>query len=290
MFETDYYDLSVLMPGRYGSPSNIAECLKKLAHCSGGRFHRFCEKGIIESDDITQVIQEIRKMISFSKDCTKLIEAFKKKCKQQLEARQKQTSEMKESIEKDKRDKEEAAFFAGERSRSHSRSSSKSRSLSASRTESRAESRALAIPPEPSTSTSATTVASTAATVRTPKATQNMPRPNRISSARINRAQLAGRALNRERAQSAGLRRGGLSGNVETEEVRMLKAEAPKRAVKAKPLTKLIDGIVGASSLIPQVEELITSAAWLKKYGLKKLRLYLHSTFTASKWEHSIGF
>ena len=48
--------------------SKTAEALRSLAHCvDKGRFHWFRETGIIESDDIILIQQEIDKAVQFSK-------------------------------------------------------------------------------------------------------------------------------------------------------------------------------------------------------------------------------
>lgn len=48
LFNVDDYDSSGAIPGRYANITSTAECLRNLAHCSGGRFHWFRETGEYE--------------------------------------------------------------------------------------------------------------------------------------------------------------------------------------------------------------------------------------------------
>jgi hypothetical protein len=51
-----------------------------LAHClAGGRFHWFRETGIIESDDLKLIQQEIDKAVDFSHKAAELVERIKRK-------------------------------------------------------------------------------------------------------------------------------------------------------------------------------------------------------------------
>ena len=45
LFNVDDYDANGAMPSRYANITQTAECLRALAHCSGGRFHWFRETG-----------------------------------------------------------------------------------------------------------------------------------------------------------------------------------------------------------------------------------------------------
>ena len=68
LFNVDDYDVNGPIPGRWANITKTAEALRSLAHSvPGGRFHWFRETGIIESDDIKQIQQEIEKAIDFSK-------------------------------------------------------------------------------------------------------------------------------------------------------------------------------------------------------------------------------
>ena len=46
LFNVDDYDSHGAIPGRYANITKTAECLRNVAHCSGGRFHWFRETGI----------------------------------------------------------------------------------------------------------------------------------------------------------------------------------------------------------------------------------------------------
>ncbi|CAG5136343.1 unnamed protein product, partial [Candidula unifasciata] len=79
LFNVDDYDAHGAIPGRYANITNTAECLRNMAHISGGRFHWFRETGIIESDDIQLISAEIDKSLNFSNKCAVLVESVKKK-------------------------------------------------------------------------------------------------------------------------------------------------------------------------------------------------------------------
>ncbi|KAI0236056.1 von Willebrand factor A domain-containing protein 3A [Lamellibrachia satsuma] len=79
LFNVDDYDVHGAIPSRYANITKTAESLRSLAHCTGGRFHWFRETGIIESDDIALLSQEVDKAINFSKKCAMLVDSVKKK-------------------------------------------------------------------------------------------------------------------------------------------------------------------------------------------------------------------
>ena len=45
LFNVDDYDASGAIPSRFANITQTAECLRALAHCTGGRFHWFRETG-----------------------------------------------------------------------------------------------------------------------------------------------------------------------------------------------------------------------------------------------------
>lgn len=45
LFNVDDYDAHGAIPGRYANITRTGECLRNMAHCSGGRFHWFRETG-----------------------------------------------------------------------------------------------------------------------------------------------------------------------------------------------------------------------------------------------------
>ena len=45
LFNVDDYDANGAIPGRYANITRTAECLRYMAHCSGGRFHWIRETG-----------------------------------------------------------------------------------------------------------------------------------------------------------------------------------------------------------------------------------------------------
>lgn len=79
LFNVEDYDKNGAIPGRYASITKTADCLRNMAHCTGGRFHWFRETGIIESDDIQHIVLEIEKAMDFSKKCSSLTKSVKNK-------------------------------------------------------------------------------------------------------------------------------------------------------------------------------------------------------------------
>lgn len=79
LFNVEDYDKNGAIPGRYASITKTAECLRNMAHCTGGRFHWFRETGIIESDDIQCIVLEIEKALDFSKKSSILTKTVKNK-------------------------------------------------------------------------------------------------------------------------------------------------------------------------------------------------------------------
>lgn len=83
----DYYlsengvqsNLSVNVNGRWANATKTAEFMRALAKHSGGRFLWFRETGIIESDDIKLLQNEIEKACQFSEQAANLVEVIKSK-------------------------------------------------------------------------------------------------------------------------------------------------------------------------------------------------------------------
>ncbi|CAH8500615.1 unnamed protein product [Dicrocoelium dendriticum] len=60
---------------RRDSKSNkTANILRTIAHSTGGRFHWIQETGIVESDDVQILLNEIDTMVEYSKQCQELVE------------------------------------------------------------------------------------------------------------------------------------------------------------------------------------------------------------------------
>ncbi|XP_055877562.1 von Willebrand factor A domain-containing protein 3A-like [Biomphalaria glabrata] len=81
LFNVDDYGANGAIPGRYANITRTAECLRNMAHVSGGRFHWFRETGIIENDDIQVILTEIDKALNYSRKCYMLVQPFKQKYK-----------------------------------------------------------------------------------------------------------------------------------------------------------------------------------------------------------------
>jgi hypothetical protein len=83
----DYYlsehgiqsDLSMTVSGRWANATKTAEFMRALAKHSGGRFLWFRETGIIESDDMKLLQNEIEKACQFSEQAANLVEIIKNK-------------------------------------------------------------------------------------------------------------------------------------------------------------------------------------------------------------------
>lgn len=83
----DYYlsehgvqsSLSMTASGRWANATKTAEYMRALAKHSGGRFLWFRETGIIESDDIKLLQNEIEKACQFSEQAANLVEIIKSK-------------------------------------------------------------------------------------------------------------------------------------------------------------------------------------------------------------------
>ena len=79
LFNVDDYDINGPIPGRWANITKTAEALRLFAHATEGRFHWFREIGIIESDDIKLIQQEIDKAVEFSKKAYELVDCIKRK-------------------------------------------------------------------------------------------------------------------------------------------------------------------------------------------------------------------
>lgn len=52
-----------------------------MAHCTEGRFHWFGKTGVIESDDVSALLNEIDQSVNFSEESQTLVLKLKKKSK-----------------------------------------------------------------------------------------------------------------------------------------------------------------------------------------------------------------
>nr|CAB3267658.1 von Willebrand factor A domain-containing protein 3A [Phallusia mammillata] len=80
LFSIDDYSVSESeLPSRYATIQQTADYLRNLAHCSGGRFHWFRETGIVESDDIIILTCEMDRAVYFSNRCSQLVDSVKER-------------------------------------------------------------------------------------------------------------------------------------------------------------------------------------------------------------------
>merc|ERR1712226_1355679 len=79
LYNIDDNTIEGLVPGRYSNIRETADYLRDLAHATGGRFHWFRETGVIESDDTKLLFHEIDKAVNFSEKSVILIDALRRK-------------------------------------------------------------------------------------------------------------------------------------------------------------------------------------------------------------------
>uniref|UniRef100_A0A803SYR8 von Willebrand factor A domain containing 3A n=1 Tax=Anolis carolinensis TaxID=28377 RepID=A0A803SYR8_ANOCA len=72
------------IPPRYTSPNETAAALKEIVQSANGRFHWFGETGIYESDDISLILSEMEKAVSYSHKCALLVESLRQRARGQL--------------------------------------------------------------------------------------------------------------------------------------------------------------------------------------------------------------
>ncbi|KAF6019954.1 VWA3A [Bugula neritina] len=81
LFNVDDYDSNGAIPGRYSNITVTSDLFRTMAHVTGGRFHWFRETGIIESDDIKEITNEIDRAVTFSNQASSLVETVKSRYK-----------------------------------------------------------------------------------------------------------------------------------------------------------------------------------------------------------------
>ncbi|KAL3315575.1 von Willebrand factor A domain containing 3A [Cichlidogyrus casuarinus] len=81
LYNVDDYDIVTgnAIPARYANITKTADSLRRLANSTKGRFHWFRETGIIDSDDIRLLLEEIDVAVRYSKKCLQLVSEAKRK-------------------------------------------------------------------------------------------------------------------------------------------------------------------------------------------------------------------
>ncbi|XP_060117023.1 von Willebrand factor A domain-containing protein 3A [Heteronotia binoei] len=79
LFSTDNLPLDDDIPPRYASPDETALAYKTIVQAAGGQFHWFGETGIYESDDISSILSEMEKAVSYSHKCALLVKSLKQR-------------------------------------------------------------------------------------------------------------------------------------------------------------------------------------------------------------------
>ncbi|MBN3311555.1 VWA3A protein, partial [Atractosteus spatula] len=76
LFSAGGSPLPACVPPRFATPPETADTLRDLAHSGQGRFHWFRETGIVESDDIAALMAETERAVSYSQKCALLVESL----------------------------------------------------------------------------------------------------------------------------------------------------------------------------------------------------------------------
>ncbi|XP_069501706.1 von Willebrand factor A domain-containing protein 3A [Ambystoma mexicanum] len=85
LFTINAVDYDDTIPAQYTSTKDTSGILREIAHAANGRFHWFEETGIIDSDDISSIMSEMEKAVNYSKKCAFLVESLKQRCGSQTD-------------------------------------------------------------------------------------------------------------------------------------------------------------------------------------------------------------
>ncbi|XP_067318576.1 von Willebrand factor A domain-containing protein 3A [Anolis sagrei] len=84
LFSVNGFPFDEDIPPRYASPNETAAVFKEIMQSANGRFHWFGETGIYESDDISLILSEMEKAVSYSHKCALLVESLRQRARGQL--------------------------------------------------------------------------------------------------------------------------------------------------------------------------------------------------------------
>ncbi|KAH0631930.1 hypothetical protein JD844_019834 [Phrynosoma platyrhinos] len=84
LFSVNGFPIDEDIPPRYASPHETAAAFKEIVQSANGRFHWFGETGIYESDDISLILSEMEKAVSYSHKCALLVESLRQRARGQL--------------------------------------------------------------------------------------------------------------------------------------------------------------------------------------------------------------
>ncbi|XP_042293164.1 von Willebrand factor A domain-containing protein 3A isoform X1 [Sceloporus undulatus] len=84
LFSVNGFPFDEDIPPRYASPNETAAAFKEIVQFTNGRFHWFGETGIYESDDISLILSEMEKAVSYSHKCALLVESLRQRTRGQL--------------------------------------------------------------------------------------------------------------------------------------------------------------------------------------------------------------
>nr|XP_060642624.1 von Willebrand factor A domain-containing protein 3A [Anolis sagrei ordinatus] len=84
LFSVNGFPFDEDIPPRYASPNEMAAAFKEIVQSANGRFHWFGETGIFESDDISLILSEMEKAVSYSHKCALLVESLRQRARGQL--------------------------------------------------------------------------------------------------------------------------------------------------------------------------------------------------------------
>ncbi|XP_072798843.1 von Willebrand factor A domain-containing protein 3A [Vicugna pacos] len=77
LFYVDESQMHNTPPACYASCTDTAAAYREVARAAGGRFHWFGDTGIYESDDISAIVSEMEKALSYSQKCALLVSSLK---------------------------------------------------------------------------------------------------------------------------------------------------------------------------------------------------------------------
>ncbi|XP_064334584.1 von Willebrand factor A domain-containing protein 3A isoform X3 [Camelus dromedarius] len=77
LFYVDESQTGNTPPACYASCTDTAAAYREVARAAGGRFHWFGDTGIYESDDISAIVSEMEKALSYSQKCALLVSSLK---------------------------------------------------------------------------------------------------------------------------------------------------------------------------------------------------------------------
>ncbi|XP_041363576.1 von Willebrand factor A domain-containing protein 3A-like [Gigantopelta aegis] len=262
LFNVDDYDGDGAIPGRYANITRTSDCLRNMAHSSGGRFHWFRETGIIESDDIQFVNTEVDKALNFSRKVALLIDNVKKKYRNRF-----QTMFQEEIRSLPSPESSQMKSLPPSSRQATSRQSQRYDDEVDSLTEQLANSRGITWRP------------SSASRVRDSKLFPKPPNKERPTSAKERPSSSRERKDPMQRVRSIP------SKKISCSHFFLDKKQETGSVYTKYQNTKVVRKSIGQPN-IPEQEDSITSKEWLRLFGLSKLKLDLTKLVSGPDCKH----